>query len=329
MLATAMPDSSPQAAVGIDLGGSSIKAALVSDRLEIVSRNAVPTDLRSQGVLLSAIERLVESVSKDTTPSAVGFGLPSQIDQRHGRVLDSTNVPLEDLDFKAEMASRLGVPVEIDNDANVACLAEWRIGAARGAGNVVMLTLGTGVGGGLVLEGRLYRGSIGSGAELGHMSVDENGPHCQGHCNSRGCLEVLASATGIMRLAGDVADERPAGSFARARERGEDLDARFVIEQAKGGDSDAVEALRRAGRYLGIGLASFANIFNPEVILIGGGASAAGELLIGPARTEMVRRGLPPTTRGVRVAIAELGNTAGVLGAAELALDLASDRQAA
>jgi glucokinase len=219
--------------------------------------------------------------------------------------------------------------VAVDNDANVACLAETRVGAARGCSHVVMLTLGTGVGGGLVLDGKLYRGATGTGAELGHVTVDEDGPPCQGNCRNRGCLEVLASATGIMRLAGDVADERPAGSFARARERGEDLDARFVIEQANGGDGDAVEALRRAGRYLGIGLASFANIFNPEVILIGGGASAAGELLIGPARAEMVRRGLPPTTRGVRVAIAQLGNTAGVLGAAELALDLASDRQAA
>ena len=111
-------------------------------------------------------------------------------------MLDSTNVPLEDIDFKDEMSRRLGVRVEIDNDANVACLAEARIGAARGARHVVMLTLGTGVGGGLVLDGKPYRGSIGAGAELGHMSIDEDGPPCQGHCRSRGCLEVLTSATG-------------------------------------------------------------------------------------------------------------------------------------
>ena len=328
MLATRMSDSS-RPVVGVDLGGTSVKAALVSPERAMLGRGQLPTDLRDQRSLLELLTRLVEQVCGGADIAAVGFGLPSQVDQRHGRVLNSVNIPLADLDFVAEMERRLGVPVAVDNDANVACLAETRVGAARGCSHVVMLTLGTGVGGGLVLDGKLYRGATGTGAELGHVTVDEDGPPCQGNCRNRGCLEVLASATGIMRLAGGVADERPAGSFARARERGEDLDARFVIEQAKGGDSDAVEALRRAGRYLGIGLASFANIFNPEVILIGGGASAAGELLIGPARTEMVRRGLPPTTRGVRVAIAELGNTAGVLGAAELALDLASDRQAA
>ena len=319
MLATAMPDSSPQAAVGIDLGGSSIKAALVSDRLEILSRNAVPTDLRSQGVLLSAIERLVESVSKDTTPSAVGFGLPSQIDQRHGRVLDSTNVPLEDLDFKAEMASRLGVPVEIDNDANVACLAEWRIGAARGARNVVMLTLGTGVGGGLVLDGRLYRGSIGSGAELGHMSVDENGPHCQGHCSSRGCLEVLASATGVMAAAQQIASDHPHGGLAAARAAGEDLDARYVIDRARAGDEEAIEVFAIVGRHLGVGITNLVNIFNPEVVVIGGGIAAAGEALLAPARGEYERRVLKATA-GARIVAAELGNDAGALGAAAMVL---------
>lgn len=328
MLATRMSDSS-RPVVGVDLGGTSVKAALVSPERAMLGRGQLPTDLRDQRSLLELLTRLVEQVCGGADIAAVGFGLPSQVDQRHGRVLNSVNIPLADLDFVAEMERRLGVPVAVDNDANVACLAEVRVGAARGCSHVVMLTLGTGVGGGLVLDGKLYRGATGTGAELGHVTVDEDGPPCQGNCRNRGCLEVLASATGIMRLAGDVADERPAGSFARARERGEDLDARFVIEQANGGDGDAVEALRRAGRYLGIGLASFANIFNPEVILIGGGASAAGELLIGPARAEMVRRGLPPTTRGVRVAIAQLGNTAGVLGAAELALDLASDRQAA
>jgi glucokinase len=328
MLATRMSDSS-RPVVGVDLGGTSVKAALVSPERAMLGRGQLPTGLRDQRSLLELLTRLVEQVCGGADIAAVGFGLPSQVDQRHGRVLNSVNIPLADLDFVAEMERRLGVPVAVDNDANVACLAETRVGAARGCSHVVMLTLGTGVGGGLVLDGKLYRGATGTGAELGHVTVDEDGPPCQGNCRNRGCLEVLASATGIMRLAGDVADERPAGSFARARERGEDLDARFVIEQANGGDGDAVEALRRAGRYLGIGLASFANIFNPEVILIGGGASAAGELLIGPARAEMVRRGLPPTTRGVRVAIAQLGNTAGVLGAAELALDLASDRQAA
>jgi glucokinase len=306
--------------VGVDLGGTSIKAALISPAYEIVARNAVPTELRSQTALLDAIERLIASVAGEASPAGVGFGLPSQIDQRRGRVLDSTNVPLEELDFKDEMARRLGAPVEIDNDANVACLAEVRIGVARGARDVVMLTLGTGVGGGLVLDGRLYRGSIGAGAELGHMSVDEDGPPCQGHCPSRGCLDVLASATGIMAAAQRIADQRPRGSLAAARSRGDELDARRVIDSAKGGDAEALEVLEVVGRHLGVGIANYANIFDPELVVIGGGVSAAGELLLGPARAEYRRRALRPTA-GARVVAAELGNDAGVLGAAALLFD--------
>src|SRR5262249_26660096 len=206
----------------------------------------------------------------DSSPAAVGFGLPSQIDQRHGRVLDSTNVPLEEIDFNAEMARRLGVPVTIDNDANAACLAEVRIGAARGAKHVVMLTLGTGVGGGLVLDGELYRGWYGTAGELGHMSIQEDGPPCQGHCTNRGCLEVLCSATGILAAANRIADERPHGSLAAARNSGTDLDAHFVIDQARAGDVEARDVFRIVGRHLGVGIANYVNIFNPELVVIGG-----------------------------------------------------------
>jgi glucokinase len=318
MLATAMSESSLSTAVGIDLGGTTIKAALVSERLDILARNSVPTDLRSQDVLLSAIERVVESVCRNADPVAVGFGLPSQIDQVHGRVLDSTNVPLEEIDFKREMAERLGRKVVIDNDANVACLAEWRIGAARGANHVVMLTLGTGVGGGLILDGRPFRGSFGAGAELGHMTIDEDGPPCQGHCHSRGCLEVLASATGVMAAAHRVAADQPHGALARAQAAGDDLVARDVIEHARAGEPDALEVFRVVGRHLGIGISNYVNIFNPELVVIGGGIATAGEALLGPARAEYERRVLRATS-GARIVAAELGNDAGVLGAAALA----------
>jgi glucokinase len=320
MLAMAMTDSSPQAVVGIDLGGTTIKAALVSEDLQILARHAAPTDLRSQRVLLDAIERAVESVTGDTAPAAVGFGLPSQIDQRHGRVLDSTNVPLEELDFAAEMERRLGLPVKIDNDANVACLAETRIGAAAGSRHVVMLTLGTGVGGGLMLDGRPYRGSIGAGAELGHMTIDEDGPPCQGHCPNRGCLEVLVSATGVMAAAERIANQRPDGTIAQIREHGQELDVRMVIDHARAGDPDAGEVFRAVGRHLGIGIANYANIFNPEIVVIGGGISSAGDALLEPARREFKRRVLRATS-GARVVPAQLGNDAGMLGAAALVLE--------
>jgi len=319
MLAAGMSESSPAAVVGIDLGGTSIKAALVGEGYTILARRAVPTDLRSQGALLDAIERLVESVAGETAPAAVGFGLPSQIDQRRGLVLDSTNVPLEDIDVKAEMTRRLGVRVEIDNDANVACLAEARIGAARDARHVVMLTLGTGVGGGLLLDGELYRGSVGAGAELGHMSIDEDGPPCQGHCTNRGCLEVLTSATGVMAAAHRIASERPHGTLAAARAAGEDLDARFVIDRSRAGDTEARDVFTIVGRHLGVGIANYANIFNPELFVIGGGISAAGDLLLDPARAEYHRRALR-SSNDAPVVAAQLGNEAGVLGAAALVL---------
>jgi glucokinase len=319
MLAMAMTDSSPQAVVGVDLGGTTIKAGLVSRDFQILARNAVPTDLRSQRVLLDAIERVVSSVTQDTAPAAVGFGLPSQIDQRHGRVLDSTNVPLEDLDFAAEMQRRLGVPVKIDNDANVACLAELRTGVAVGRRHVVMLTLGTGVGGGLALDGEMYRGSIGAGGELGHMTIDEDGPPCQGHCPNRGCLEVLASATGVMAAAEQIASQRPNGSLAGIRAAGESLEARLIIDRARAGDAEAADVFRVVGRHLGIGIANYVNIFNPELVVIGGGISAAGELLLEPARQEYRRRVLK-ATGGASVVAASLGNDAGMLGAAALVL---------
>jgi glucokinase len=319
MLASGMPDSSPSAVVGIDLGGTTTKAALVSQDYTLLARTAVPTELRSQEALLDSIERVVEQVAEGAKPAAVGFGLPSQIDQRNGRVLDSTNVPLEEIDFKQEMARRLDVRVEIDNDANAACLAEVRIGAARGARHVVMLTLGTGVGGGLVLDGDLYRGSYGTAGELGHMSIDEDGPPCQGHCSNRGCLEVLCSATGILAAANRIADERPHGGLAAARSAGSDLDAHFVIERAKAGDGEARDVFRIVGRHLGVGIANYVNIFNPELVVIGGGIIAAGELLLEPAREEYQRRVLRSSS-SARVVAAELGNDAGVLGAAALVL---------
>ena len=231
-------------------------------------------------------------MTRTPTPAAVGFGLPSQIDQRHGRVLDSTNVPLEDIDFKDEMARRLGVPVEIDNDANVACLAEVRDRRGRGLSHVVMLTLGTGVGGGIVLDGEMYRGSIGAGGELGHMSIDEDGPPCQGHCPNRGCLEVLASAIGVMAAAERSPTSGPHGGLWPAARAAATLDGaprdRPRPGRRRGGASTCS---RMVGRHLGVGIANYVNIFNPELVVIGGGISAAGELLLAPAREEYQRAG--------------------------------------
>ncbi|HUZ84179.1 MAG TPA: ROK family protein [Gaiellales bacterium] len=307
--------------VGIDLGGTSVKAALVSPALEILEHSAIPTDVSDQVALFEEIAGLVDRVRGSSPVAGVGFGLPSQIDQRSGTVVDSINVPLERVPFVERMRARLDLPVRIDNDANVACLAEARAGAARGRDNVVMLTLGTGVGGGLLLNGRLYRGSTGCGGELGHMVVDEHGPPCQGHCPNRGCLEVMASATGIRAAAGAIADRSPSGPLAAARAGGDDLGPRLVIERATAGDAECREALEVVGRHLGVGIASYVNIFNPELVVIGGGIVAAGELLLGPARAEAAARALRVPWSEVAVVAAQLGNEAGVVGAAALMLE--------
>ncbi|HET7170572.1 MAG TPA: ROK family protein [Gaiellales bacterium] len=306
--------------VGVDLGGTSVKAALVSPELELLARDSAPTDVSDEDRLLTEIEQLVRRVAGGRDVAGVGFGLPSQIDQRRGVVADSINVPITDVPFLAEMERRLGLPVKIDNDANVACLAEARIGAAKGRANVIMLTLGTGVGGGIVLDGQLYHGATGYGGELGHMVVDENGPPCQGHCPNHGCLESLASATGVRLAAQEIAAERPSGTLARAIAEGGAAEVRVVIDSALEGDEDCVAALGIVGRHLGVGIANYVNIFNPDVVVVGGGIMAAGEILLGVAREEAGRRALRPPWREVEVVAAELGNDAGVLGAAALVL---------
>ena len=319
MLATGVLKSSKIPAVGIDLGGTSIKAALVSPALEVTAHDSVSTDVSSQNALLESIVGLVERVRSGTEVQGVGFGLPSQVNQMTGRVIDSTNVPIADVAFKEEMTQRLGLPVEIDNDANVACLAEALVGVARGLSHVIMLTLGTGVGGGIVIDGQIYRGATGYGGELGHMVVAEDGPPCQGHCPNHGCLEVMASAVGVMHAAHAIADREPDGTLAAARTAGT-LDVHHVIQRGLAGEAECVEALGVVGTHLGVGISNYINIFNPQAVVVGGGISAAGELILSPARDEARRRALPAPLHEATIAPARLGNTAGVLGAAALIL---------
>ena len=192
------------------------------------------------------------------------------------------------------MAERLGVPVFVDNDGNASVLAEHRAGAAQGASEVVMMALGTGIAGGLILRGEIYRGSIGVGAELGHIVIERDGLRCQGNCPNHGCVEAYASGTALAREARRLAAERPESGLARAQAEGRELAGPLVTELAHDGDAAAREALALCGTALGVAIASLLNIFNPEVVVIGGGVIAAGELLLEPARAEVARRVLPP-----------------------------------
>ena len=256
--------------IGVDLGGTKIASGVV-DRDGAVQKNRQrPTPVATQDVLLEALDEAVEELLDDEI-AAIGFGIPSRIDQRSGRTLSSTNIPLEGVDFRDRMADRFGLQVGIDNDGNAATIAEWRFGAGRGVQHMVMLTLGTGVGGGLILDGRPYQGSIGAGAELGHMVIDYDGVPCQGTCAGHGHLEVLASGT-----AASTAANALLGGRATARE---------LVELAQGGDEAARDALAAIGRRLGAGLVTIVNVFDPELIVIGGGfAAGAGDFVLAPAR---------------------------------------------
>ena len=275
--------------------------------------------------IAGAVQELV-----NTTPGeigAVGFGIPSLIDRRRGTSVLAVNLPLAGVRFGALMAERLDMPVFVDNDGNVAALAEHRAGAGVGVDHMLLIGLGTGIAGGLILGGELYRGAIGSGAELGHMVIDMNGPPCQGNCPNHGCFEAMASGTALAREARRIAAEQPGSALGRALEEGRELDGPLVTELAHDGDSAAREVIELIGERVGVALASYVNIFDPEMIVVGGGVMGAGEMLLEPARAEMLRRALPPSRDIVRVVAAEFGHEAGMVGAAALALDGLTARQ--
>jgi glucokinase len=292
--------------IGVDVGGTKTLAVIVTREGSIEARVEHPTDVSSQEALLAGLDAIVDEIRTEREVAAIGFGIPSRVDQRSGRAVASVNIPLQDLDFRDRMRERHGLPVAIDNDANAATIGEWHAGAAKGARYVVMLTLGTGVGGGLILAGRPFRGATGVGAELGHIVIGLDGPPCG--CGGHGHLESYA--------AGRVADRA-------ARELyGEGSDGHELVEKAHEGKREAVEALAEIGRGLGAGIASFVNVFEPELVVVGGGfGSSAGELLLGPAREVVAREGLVPTRDTVRIVPAQLGFHAGVIGAGMIAFE--------
>jgi glucokinase len=268
---------------------------------------------------VEAVEEARAAAAGEVT--AVGFGIPCLIDQRRGVATMAVNLPLRDVPFRDLMAERLGLPVEVDNDANVAALAEWRAGAAQGATDAVVLTIGTGIGGGLILNSAPYRGAIGAGAELGHITIDLDGPPCQGHCPNHGCLETLASGTALAREGRRIAGEQPDSALGRALAGGREITGALITELAHDGDVAATEALTLIGTNLGVGIAAYLNVFNPDVVVVGGGVIAAGELLLAPARAEAARRALPTMVEHARIVPAHFAHEAGLVGAAALVLD--------
>jgi glucokinase len=308
--------------IGIDAGGTKLLGGVVDEGLVVHHRVHRTWRGADRAETLDIIVESVEEV-RAAAPDvvAVGFGIPALVEWETGVSRWSTHLPLADVRFRDVMSERLGLPVVVDNDANVALLAEARFGAARGVSHAVLVALGTGIGSGLLLDGRIYRGSRGLGAEIGHLVVDLHGPDCQGSCPGRGCLEVMASGSTIGREGRAAAAAAPESALGRRVAADQEITGGIVTELAHAGDEAAVSVLTQIGRRLGYGLVGVVNVFNPELIVIGGGALAAGELLLGPAREVVAERALPPVRELVSIVPAEFGDESGMLGAALLALD--------
>ncbi len=305
--------------IGVDLGGTKMLVGVVDSELRVHYSSSAPSIGLSQDQLLETLEgELRAAIEARPEAEAAGLGIPCTIDRQRGVAVMAVNLELADVPVRDLIGDRLGIPVTIDNDANLALLAEHRFGAARGADQAAMLTIGTGIGGGLLIDGRLYRGATGAAGELGHVVIEADGPPCQGNCPNRGCVESLASGTAIAREGLAAGERSPDSALGRALAAGEDLDGALVTDAALAGDETAREVLALVGRRIGVALSSLANALDPEVIVIGGGAIRAGELLVEPARAELVARALAPMNR-TRVAAAELGPEAGMIGAATLA----------
>ena len=311
--------------IGVDLGGTKLLAGAVDGDLIVRHRAHRTVGGLEQAALLDvvvdAVRETILAAAPDAPVLGVGFGIPSLVDRATGTSLHSVHLPLEEVPFRDLMAERLDVPVFVDNDATAAMLAEWRFGAARGAADAALLTLGTGIGGGLVVGGRIVRGARGMAAELGHIPVERDGPPCGPGCPARGCLEAVASGTAMAREALAAARGRPRSGLGRALAGGLEITGALCVELAHDGDPAARAVVAEVGRGLGVGIAGLVNVFDPEVIVVGGGVMAAGELLLGPAREVAAARALPPLGSLVRVEPARFGAESGMVGAAALALE--------
>jgi glucokinase len=313
---------SPVPVIGVDAGGTKLLAGALAGDAEVhhrVFRLWGGGD--RDGVLETMVEAVAEVRRAVPAATAVGFGIPSLVDFASGTSVSSVHLPLDGVPFRDLMTERVGLAVFVDNDVNLAALGELRFGAGRGARHMVMLTLGTGIGGALVLDGRLYRGADGAAGELGHVTVDHDGPPCQGDCPNRGCLEVLASGVAIGHEGERVAGERVHSALGRALAQGVPVTGELVTDLALRGDPEASGVLELIGERLGAGLVGIVNAFNPEVVVIGGGAARGGDLLLDPARRVVAERALRPSRDSARIVPAQLGEYAGVIGAGVFALE--------
>jgi glucokinase len=313
--------------VGVDVGGTKIAVGAVQGA-SASNRVEHPTELSSTADLLDGLEATVrEVISAAGPPQAIGVGVPSQIEYSTGTVETSVNIPLTGVPLRSELGRRFDIPVFVDNDANCAALAEAQLVPCD---NLVMLTLGTGVGGGVIVGGRIFRGAHGLGAELGHFPVNSDGPHCPGNCPNRGCLEAYCSGQALERDATELAEDKPGSRLADALGEDGKVSGPELVTAAEDGDSDALLIFDRFARMLGVGIAGYVNVFQPEQLVIGGGLSRASHLYFQRAVREAAARALPALWRRVEVSLGRGGADAGVIGAGVLAAqEIQNGRRAA
>jgi glucokinase len=307
-------------ACGIDVGGTKIAGGVVDDAGNILEELRVQSPATDVPAIEQAIETLVTELRTRHDIAAVGVGAAGYIDRARSVVLFAPNLAWRDLDLKADLERRLGLPVVIENDANAAAWGEFEFGAGKDVDDLLLVTVGTGIGGGVVLDGSLYRGAFGVGAEIGHMRVVPDGIRCG--CGNRGCFEMYASGTALVR---EVRAAAAAGSLLAAdlveRAGGDPagITGPLITDAARDGDTFALEHLAGLGRWLGEGIASLAAVLDPAVVVVGGGVSAADELLLDPVRqafaAQLTGRGHRPM---LEIRKASLGNRAGLIGAADL-----------
>ncbi|WP_208585904.1 ROK family glucokinase [Gracilibacillus suaedae] len=310
--------------IGIDIGGTTVKNAIITNQGELITKWEIPTDLANQGenvprdIWLSIENKLSELNLTKERCAGLGVGAPGFIEPETGKVAIAVNIGWKNFYLKDILEELSGLNVYVDNDANIAALGENWKGSGNQVENMLAVTLGTGVGGGIIANGQIVSGANGTGAEIGHITVEKDGAAC--NCGRKGCLETVTSATGIVRQAEELIAEGKANALKRRKDKSGEITTKDVFETAAEGDKDSQALLAHVLDVLGFSLATVAITVNPAKIVIGGGVSKAGNVLLEPLKEAFEKYTLPRTNEACEIVIAQLGNDAGVYGGAYLVL---------
>lgn len=315
-----------QVAIGVDVGGTNVRIGIVTPNGRVLKKEEYPLDPSQRGVkvvegLVSNLKKFIQKeIGRNNQLLGIGIGIAGAIDMKKGRIINSPNIPdLNGFGIREFIKKRISSPIAIENDANAFALGEGWVGAAKGSKYYCGITLGTGVGGGIVINGEILHGSGGMASEVGHMVIDPEGPLCG--CGGRGCLEVYASATGIRRMALEAIGRGEGKEILiRAGDKMEEVTSEKVCDAAQSGDKDAQKIFNEMGRFLGLGLVNLIHLFDPEKIVIGGRASRAWDSFIKTTMEVVMERAMAGSREKVRIVQAKRGDDAGILGAAFIAL---------